>query len=196
MPNYRRARVPGGTYSFTVNLLERRRTLLVDHVEALCESFRVAHARPFTLLAWVILPDHLHCVWRLPEGDDDNATRWRHIKSHFSRALPAGERLSARRQNQGRARLLATALLGAGRSRRRPSAPLHRLCPHRSPEARLCRGHRGLAAFLVSSLRESGTAACRLGWGDPESGLKPALRGLTSPEVTQAAASRDWLAVT
>ena len=57
MPNYRRVRVPGGTYSFTVNLLERRRTLLVDHVEALRESFRIAHAaRPFTLLAWVILP--------------------------------------------------------------------------------------------------------------------------------------------
>jgi len=99
MPNYRRARVPGGTYSFTVNLLERRRTLLVDHIEALRESFRVAHAtRPLTLLAWVILPDHLHCVWRLSEGDDDNATRWRHIKSHFSRNIPTGERLSACRQ--------------------------------------------------------------------------------------------------
>ena len=47
---------------------------------------------------WV--PDHLHCVWRLPEGDDDNATRWRHIKSHFSRAIPTGERLSTRRQGK------------------------------------------------------------------------------------------------
>lgn len=99
MPNYRRVWVPGGTYFFTVNLLERRRTLLIDHIGALQESFRVAHAaRPFKLLAWVILPDHLHCVWRLPEGNDDNATRWRHIKSHFSRAIPAGERLSERRQ--------------------------------------------------------------------------------------------------
>ncbi len=91
--------MPGGTYSFTVNLLERRRTLLVDHIVELRESFRAAHAdRPFALLAWVILPDHLHCVWRLPEGDDDNATRWRHIKSRFTRAMAAGERLSARRQ--------------------------------------------------------------------------------------------------
>lgn len=99
MSNYRRVRVPGGTYAFTVNLLERRRTLLVDHIEMLRESFRVAHtARPFALLAWVALPDHLHCVWRLPQGDDDNATRWRHIKSHFSRAIPTGERLCARRQ--------------------------------------------------------------------------------------------------
>jgi len=101
MSNYRRAWVPGGTYSFTVNLLERRRTLLVDHVEALRDSFRIAHAaRPFALLAWVILPDHLHCVSRLPEGDDDNATRWRHIKSQFSRTIPMGERLSARRQTK------------------------------------------------------------------------------------------------
>jgi putative transposase len=99
MPNYRRVRVPGGTYSFTVNLLERRRTLLVDHIVELRESFRAAHAdRPFALLAWVILPDHLHCVWRLPEDDDDNATRWRHIKSGFTRAMAAGERLSTRRQ--------------------------------------------------------------------------------------------------
>ena len=101
MSNYRRVRIAGGTYAFTVNLLERRRTLLVDHVQALRESFRVAYAaRPFTLRAWVILPDHLHCVWRLPEGDHDNATRWRHIKSTFSRAIPSGERLSARRQTK------------------------------------------------------------------------------------------------
>ena len=101
MPNYRRVRMPGGTYAFTVNLLERRRTLLVDHIDTLRESFRIAHAaRPFALLAWVILPDHLHCVWRLPDGDDDNGTRWRHIKSHFSHTLPAGERLSERRQEK------------------------------------------------------------------------------------------------
>ena len=102
MPNYRCVRIPGGTYAFTVNLLERRRTPLVDHADALRESFRMAHAvRPFILLAWVILPDHLHCVWRLPEGDNENATRWRHIKSSFSRAIPTGERLSARRQIKG-----------------------------------------------------------------------------------------------
>ena len=99
MPNYRRVRVPGGTYYFTVNLLERRRTLLVDHIVELRESFRAASAeRPFDLLAWVVLPDHLHCVWRLPEGDDDNGARWRHIKSRFTRAMEGGERISARRQ--------------------------------------------------------------------------------------------------
>ena len=33
----------------------------------------------------VALPDHLHAVWTLPEGDTDFAIRWRLIKSGFSR---------------------------------------------------------------------------------------------------------------
>lgn len=90
--------MPGGTFFFTVNLLERRRTLLVNHVDALREAFRVAQAtRPFKVLAIVVLPDHLHCIWQLPAGDADNATRWRHIKSTFSRSLPTTERRSRRR---------------------------------------------------------------------------------------------------
>ena len=76
MPNYRRIRVPGGTYFFTINLLERRRRLLVDRVADLRASFRGTHAaRPFEILAMVVLPDHLHCLWRLPAGDADNANR-------------------------------------------------------------------------------------------------------------------------
>nr|WP_298127531.1 transposase [uncultured Pseudoxanthomonas sp.] len=98
MSNYRRVWVPGGTYFFTVNLLERRRCLLVEHVDLLRDAFRAARAaRPFHLRAIVVLPDHLHCVWRLPEGDADNANRWAQIKSGFSRALPAKERRSSRR---------------------------------------------------------------------------------------------------
>ncbi len=98
MSNYRRAWVPGGTYFFTVNLLERDRGLLVEHVDVLREAFRVARAaRPFEIVAMVVLPDHLHCIWRLPEGDADNATRWRQIKSAFSRALPSDERRSTSR---------------------------------------------------------------------------------------------------
>jgi putative transposase len=98
MPNYRRAWVQGGTYFFTVNLLERDRRLLVEHVDRLRAAFRQAHAaRPFEILAAVVLPDHLHCVWRLPTGDSDNATRWRHIKSTFSRSFDREERRSQRR---------------------------------------------------------------------------------------------------
>lgn len=98
MSNYRRARVPGGTYFFTVTLLERRRCLLTERIGALGDAFRIARAaRPFSMPAWVVLPDHLHCIWELPEGDDDFATRWRHVKTAFSRAIPAGEPRSARR---------------------------------------------------------------------------------------------------
>jgi putative transposase len=88
MPRYRREHVPGGTFFFTVNLLERRRRLLVDHVDDLRVSFRLArHAQPFEVIAIVILPDHLHCLWRLPDGDGDNAGRWSRIKSGFCRRL-------------------------------------------------------------------------------------------------------------
>ena len=98
MSNYRRVRVPGGTYFFTVNLLERRRGVLVEHIDLLRDAFRAARAaRPFHLLAIVVMPDHLHCVWRLPDGDADNANRWAQIKSGFSRALPIHERRSSRR---------------------------------------------------------------------------------------------------
>jgi putative transposase len=98
MPNYRRARVPGGTYFFTVNLLERRRRLLVEHTDDLRAAFRATRAvRPFEVIAIVILPDHLHCLWRLPLGDSDNANRWAQIKGGFSRRLPQGERRSPRR---------------------------------------------------------------------------------------------------
>jgi len=98
MSNYLRVRVPGGTYFFTVNLADRKRCLLVEHVDVLRESFHVTRAaRPFDMLAVVILPDHLHCIWRLPEGDADNANRWAQIKSGFPRRLSAGERRSASR---------------------------------------------------------------------------------------------------
>jgi putative transposase len=101
MPNYRRVWVPGGTYFFTVNLLERRRTLLVDNIDALRAAFRSAQlARRFSMIAIVVLPDHLHCIWRLPEGDCDNATRWRHIKTLFSQSLPRDERRSRERMRR------------------------------------------------------------------------------------------------
>ena len=98
MSNYRSAKVPGGTYFFTVNLLERRRRLLVEHIDDLRAAFRATRAvRPFQVIAIVILQDHLHCLWRLPPDDSDNANRWAQIKGGFSRRLPQGERRSAQR---------------------------------------------------------------------------------------------------
>ncbi len=72
MPEYRRNRVPGGTFFFTANLLDRRSDLLVRHVNVLREAVRRARLRaPFRIDAWVVLPDHMHCLWTLPEGDAD-----------------------------------------------------------------------------------------------------------------------------
>jgi putative transposase len=101
MTSYRRSFVAGGSYFFTVNLAERRLRLLVEHVDTLRSAFRQVRARhPFTVEAIVILPDHLHSVWTLPEGDTDYAMRWRLIKSTFSRLLPSGEHVSESRRTK------------------------------------------------------------------------------------------------
>jgi putative transposase len=104
MPNYCRNRVPGGTYFFTVNLLDRRSELLVTHVEALRDAVRDARRRaPFHIDAWVVLPEHLHCIWTLPPEDDDFSGRWRALKKAFSKAVPVNEpRSSVRLQRRER----------------------------------------------------------------------------------------------
>ena len=106
MPDYRRAWHPGGTYFFTVNLLQRQgNDLLTRYIEllrAVVKSGRQRH--PFKIHGWVVLPEHLHCVIELPPDDTNHATRWRLIKMEFSKALPRTERLSAvrtRREERG-----------------------------------------------------------------------------------------------
>jgi putative transposase len=102
MPNYRRFRVAGGTYFFTVNLLERRRDLLVRHIDALRAAVRATKQdRPFHIDAWVVLPDHMHTIWTLPEGDEDFSNKWKSIKTRFSQTLPRTERRSAVRVRKG-----------------------------------------------------------------------------------------------
>jgi len=103
MPNYRRAFVPGGTWFFTVNLLERHgNDLLVREIALLREVVRrVCNRHPFHIDAWVVLPEHVHCVLTLPPGDSGFSLRWRLIKSGFSRALPKTERRSVVRQTAG-----------------------------------------------------------------------------------------------
>lgn len=92
MSNYRRARVPGATYFFTVNLRDRSSDLLVREIALLRECVRATRARyPFHIDAWVVLPEHMHCLWTLPEGDADFALRWKVIKRAFSKRLPATE---------------------------------------------------------------------------------------------------------
>ncbi|CAD6882337.1 Transposase and inactivated derivatives [Methylomonas albis] len=85
---------------FTVNLLERTRDLLVQHIGDLSEAVRkTKQERPFHIAAWVVLPDHKHStagmqeveqrrerlssVWTLPAGDCDFSSRWKAIKIRF-----------------------------------------------------------------------------------------------------------------
>ena len=84
---YRRSRTKGATFFFTVVTHERRRFLCVDpNAELMREAFRyVIDRHPFSIDAFVLLPDHLHCIWTLPEHDNDFSMRWRLIKSYFSR---------------------------------------------------------------------------------------------------------------
>ena len=89
MPDYRRNRVPGGTYFFTVNLRDRSSDLLTVHIHALREAVRnTRNHAPFHIDPWVVMPDHMHCVWTLPEGDADFPRRWHAIKAGFSNCLP------------------------------------------------------------------------------------------------------------
>jgi REP-associated tyrosine transposase len=102
MTSYRRHFVSGGSYFFTVNPADRRLRLLTEQIDALRAAFRYARARhPFTIDAIVVLPDHLHTIWTLPEGESDFALRWRLIKAAFSRALPRGEEVSHSRSRRG-----------------------------------------------------------------------------------------------
>ncbi|HEX5513125.1 MAG TPA: transposase [Gammaproteobacteria bacterium] len=96
MGNYRRVRIPGGTYFFTVVTRHRKPVFRSpENIEALRHAFRtVRERRPFVVEAIVVLPDHLHCIWRLPESDADYSGRWREIKKLASRVLapPSDER--------------------------------------------------------------------------------------------------------
>ncbi len=88
MVNYRRNYVQGGSYFFTVNLQDRQSKLLIDHIDLLREAFRTVRSQqPFSIIAIVILPEHIHTIWELPPDDDNYSSRWRAIKSLFTRSL-------------------------------------------------------------------------------------------------------------
>jgi putative transposase len=91
MSDFRRNLVPGGTYFFTV-VTHGRRPILTTPLGRRCLRLSIEHARnrwPFTTIAIVLLPDHLHAVFELPRGDDRYSLRWQKIKEHFTRAFIA-----------------------------------------------------------------------------------------------------------
>jgi putative transposase len=86
MVRYRRNRVPGGTYFFTVTLRDRRSDALVRNADALRDAWRVAKTRvPHQVIASVVLPEHLHAVIEMQDNDDDYSRLWQDIKKGFTR---------------------------------------------------------------------------------------------------------------
>ena len=84
------------SFFFTVNLADRSQHLLTERIDLLRASFKEVRSRhSFTIDAIVVLPEHLHAIWTLPEGDADFALRWRQIKAGFARRLPGGEQISS-----------------------------------------------------------------------------------------------------
>ena len=107
MSNYRRFWRPGGTYLFT-QVTEGRAAFLCEPAarsllhRAIADTGR---AKPFELMATVLLPDHLHTIWRLPVGDADYAGRMAGVKARFTRAwLAAGGAEQARTASRVRRR--------------------------------------------------------------------------------------------
>jgi len=113
---YRRAKTPGGTYFFTIVTFRQRKFLCEpDNAELLRTAFRhVKSAHPFTIDAFVLLPEHLHCIWTLPPDDDDYPMRWNAIKKPFHPPLPGCSQITAFAITTAKtgANHLAVALLG------------------------------------------------------------------------------------
>ncbi|HEY7246724.1 MAG TPA: transposase [Xanthobacteraceae bacterium] len=104
MSRYRRANIQGGVFFFTVTLADRSSDLLIRHIDRLRRIYMSVQRRhPFQTLAVCILPDHLHALWLLPQGDAEFPLRWSLIKAGFSRGLPlVVERSSSKTERRER----------------------------------------------------------------------------------------------
>ncbi len=88
MSNYLRPRIPASLVFFTVALADRSSDMLIDEIDKLRHAVSVTKAaRPFEIEAWVVLPNHMHAIWRLPKGDSDYSVRWGAIKARFTMSM-------------------------------------------------------------------------------------------------------------
>jgi len=158
MPDYRRNRVPGGTFFFTVNLLDRGSDLLARRIDILRDAVRGVRARaPFRIDAWVVLPDHMHCQ---ESRLGDLAARRRGLPRSVGRNKNRIREMSACRRatitghdQPRRTGHLAASVLGAHDTRRAGFCGSHGLHAFQPGETRSRRAPGGLAAFIVSPVR-------------------------------------------
>ena len=89
MPNYIRGNTPGRTAFFTVNTFQRRKILLNDLVRPALKNaiIQTRERMPFQIDAWVLMPDHMHCIWTLPDNNHKASYRWSMIKRLVSQSL-------------------------------------------------------------------------------------------------------------
>lgn len=104
MPNYRRAR-EGTTFFFTVVTHGRQPILCLDESRTVLEEvIKETRAKMrFGIDAWVLMPDHLHCIWTLPAGDSDYSKRWGLIKAAYTKRI--GKALTIKTQAESASRL-------------------------------------------------------------------------------------------
>ncbi|RUR09442.1 transposase [Legionella sp. km772] len=96
---YRRTELPGASYFFTVNLYNRKSKLLIEQINLLKTIFkRIHNLYPFKIEAIVILPDHIHAVFTMPQNDSNYSLRWNLIKGYFSKEIPQQEFINASRK--------------------------------------------------------------------------------------------------
>ncbi|WLP94928.1 transposase [Psychrobacter sp. M13] len=90
MPQYIRSYTEGATYFFTLVSYNRRKILCnEDFLQALRNSIRqIQQQYPFEIIAWIQLPEHLHCIWQMPENDANYSMRWSQIKRLTTQACP------------------------------------------------------------------------------------------------------------
>ncbi|WP_133512989.1 REP-associated tyrosine transposase [Candidatus Thiosymbion oneisti] len=88
MTSWRRVYQPGGTVFFTLVTEGRAPILTTSDGRRILRSVMSACRErwPFKIPATVLLPDHLHTIWTLPDGDSDYSTRWAWLKKEFTKA--------------------------------------------------------------------------------------------------------------
>ncbi len=165
MPDYRRNRVPGGTYFFTINLRDRRSDLLVVEIAALRDAVRTELARrPFHIDAWVVLPDHMHCQWTLPEGDADFFRAYARHQGGLYPTDCTANRTDDRDFAATGKRHLAAAILGTHDQGRPGLCGPYGLYPFQPGEAWAGQGGAGLGILVISAMCGGGFISVGMGW--------------------------------